>query len=287
MFIAFFSVKLGWGISPVKKLALLSLLVLIPAIADQPKFGLADVHVSSTPGWFAQNNGGVIRDGRYVHREATMLNLIAAAWSVSADTIGDGPSWLDSDLYDVIGKVPEGTTPAEAKLMLQALLAERFGLVLRKATLPMPQYVLSVGRNGSKLKPANASEDSGCRLQRAGQPKMTGAAETERMSCKPDPAAPKPFPNMGTMVRCRNITMAEFAGNLEQATGFFDHPIVNGTGLKGGWDLLIGWSGVNQTARLPPNPNEPAGSAVDPSVPVGLSSYEAVQRELGLKLVKQ
>ncbi|HWF09535.1 MAG TPA: DUF3738 domain-containing protein [Bryobacteraceae bacterium] len=32
---------------------------------------------------------------------------------------------------------------------------------------------------------------------------------------------------------------------------------------------------------------DPAGTARDPAEPVGLSSYEAVQRQLGVKLVKQ
>jgi uncharacterized protein (TIGR03435 family) len=58
----------------------------------------------------------------------------------------------------------------------------------------------------------------------------------------PDPNARKPFPNLRTMARCTNITMAEFARNLEQATGFFDHPIVDETGLEGGWSFLLGFS---------------------------------------------
>lgn len=118
-------------------------------------------------------------------------------------------------------------------------------------------------------------------MKPAGKPKRMQAAGTERMSCKPDPAAPKPFPNMGTMVRCANITMAEFAGSLEQATDFFDHPVVDETGLKGGWNFVIGWSRVNQMPALPANAGQ------DPAEPAGLSSYEAVQRQPGVKLVKQ
>ena len=142
-----------------KKIALLSFLAIMPAFAQQPKFDLADVHVSPTAPGFAQNFGGVLREGRYVNRDATMLNLIEAAYGVSEDAIAGGPSWLNSDLFDVIAKVPDGTTPATANLMLQALLADRFGLVIRKETRPVPRYVLSVGKGGSKLKPG--SGDSG------------------------------------------------------------------------------------------------------------------------------
>ena len=101
-----------------KKITLLSLLSLMPVVAQQPKFDVADVHVSPTARNFAQNFGGVIRDGRYVNRDATMLNLIEAAYGVSEDVIAGGPGWLNSDLFDVIGKVPDGTTAANANLML-------------------------------------------------------------------------------------------------------------------------------------------------------------------------
>jgi len=55
--------------------ALFGLLAVIPVFAQQPKFDIADVHVSPTARTFAQNFGGVLREGRYVNRDATMLNL--------------------------------------------------------------------------------------------------------------------------------------------------------------------------------------------------------------------
>src|SRR5258707_2430424 len=97
-----------------------SLLTIMAALAQQPKFEIADVHVSATARGFAQNFGGVLRSGRYVNRDATMLQLIEAAYGVSEDTIAGGPGWMSSDLFDVIAKIPEGTTPATANLMLQA-----------------------------------------------------------------------------------------------------------------------------------------------------------------------
>jgi uncharacterized protein (TIGR03435 family) len=510
--------------------ALLFTLATIHTSAQQPKFELADVHVSATPRWFAQNNGGLLRDGRYVNRDVTVLNLIEAAYGITEDGISGGPSWLDADIYDVIAKVPDGTTPATVKPMLQALLQERFGLVVRNGKTPMPRYVLTVAKGGSKLKPATGSGDDGCQQQPvgsspgradardpaslpnmkvtchnltspqiaenlhrvaggpintylprdvfdstglegkwdfeleftpigildlkgrdgiklfdavnkqlglnlelkdvpvqtllvesanrkpipnpagvtsalgiaparfeaaiikpanpdvrpagnargselrfvanlktliaqayfiqpnaqndeivglpksadtqlwditaklpstgdgaplaggarppravvtemlrelladqfelkahrenregtayamtlSGKPKMTQASGTERMACKADPNAVKPFPDMVTMVRCTNITMAEFAENLEQVTGYFDHPIVDATGLKGGWNFLFGFS-RNQGPRQP-NPNQQPGDGAEP---IGLTSYEAVERMLGVKLVKQ
>ena len=73
----------------------LSVLTIFTALAQQQTFEIADVHVSSTARGFAQNFGGVLREGKYVNRDATMLNLIVAAYGVSEDTISGGPGWLE------------------------------------------------------------------------------------------------------------------------------------------------------------------------------------------------
>src|SRR3974377_560155 len=105
-----------------KKIAFLSALALIPAYAEESKFEVADVHVSPTARGFAQNFGGVLRAGRYVNRDATMLQLITAAYDVPEDDISGGPGWVSSDLFDVVAKPPDGTPAASAKQMLRTLL---------------------------------------------------------------------------------------------------------------------------------------------------------------------
>lgn len=510
------------------------------APAQQAKFELADVHVSPTAFWFAQNTNGMLRPGLivggvYIYRDATLLSLIQAAYGVTEDMVSGGPSWLKSDLFDVIAKVPassapESSTPASLKPMLQSLLADRFALVVQSESRPTPRYVLGMGKGKPKMKPAAATGgDSGCKQERApivasadgqisspkikaschnmtsqdiantlkqlaggyvtyldhdiidstnlkgawdfdlewtppgggaekgpdsitifdavnkqlgltlelrdvplpglvirsvnrqptpnapevatalvvppprfevavvkpmdpdprtftganspsqfkargplrlliaaafqiqpnaatdkivglpksadsqvwditakypstgegapivtgghtipptvsvllkmiqdlladqfelkthtenreitvyaltvdGKHKLTRADPSERSDCRPDPNAPKPLPNMRTMTSCKNITMDDFARNLEQATGFFDHPIVNETGLEGGWDFMMAF--FNQTQPRPPAPNQ---QNTAPDAPEGLSSYDAVQKQLGLKLVK-
>ena len=113
------------------------------------------------------------------------------------DDIAGGPTWVDTDLFDVVAKVPNGTTPATANLMLQTLLADRFGLVIRKETHPVPRYVLSVGKDGSKLKTAAGSEkeNPGCQLK-AGAGGARGA-----------PGDPASIPNI--KVACHNLTAAK------------------------------------------------------------------------------
>src|SRR5215470_6658988 len=91
-----------------KKIALLSLLAITRVVAVEPKFVVADVHISPTARGFAQNFGGVLRAGKYVNRDATMLNLITSAYGVTEDGV-TGPGWISGDLFDVIAKVPDGT----------------------------------------------------------------------------------------------------------------------------------------------------------------------------------
>jgi uncharacterized protein (TIGR03435 family) len=244
-----------FGRSHMKKIALLSLLTVIPTFSQQPKFELADVHASPTARGFAQNFGGVLRGGRYINRDATMLNLIEAAYGVKEDNIAGGPGWLNSDLFDVVAKVPDGTTPAAANLMLQLLLAERFGLVIHNDTRPVPRYVLTVGKGGSKLKPAGGSENSGC------QPQQQGGGGG-------NPNDPASAPNI--KVACHNLTAAAIADNLHQmAGGYFDHDVVDSTKLEGVWDFDLEWTARGALAAK--------GSA-------SISVFDAVEKQLGLKV---
>jgi uncharacterized protein (TIGR03435 family) len=238
-----------------RKTALLILLVVVPAFAQQPspQFDVADVHVSSTARGFGQNFGGVLREGHYVNRDATMLELIEAAYSIAEDNISGGPGWMGLDLFDVIAKVPDGTTPATANLMLQALLADRFGLVTHRGTQPVPRYVLTVSKGGSKLKAASGSGRPSC------QPVQQPAAP---------PADPASTPNI--KVACHNLTAAAIAENLRQmANGYFDHDVVDATKLEGTWDFDLEWT--------------PRGALAAKGAD-GIPAFDAVEKQLGLKV---
>src|SRR6266404_2924973 len=74
-----------------KKMVVVGLCAAGVAICQQPKFELADVHSSKTSRSAAQNFGGVLRAGKYVNRDVTMLGLIEAAYKVKKDAIAGGP----------------------------------------------------------------------------------------------------------------------------------------------------------------------------------------------------
>ena len=237
---------------------LLAALAIVPASAQSLNFTIADVHVSQTARAFAQNFGGVLREGRYVNRDATMLNLIVAAYGVSEDNVAGGPGWITSDLFDVVARVPDGTTPATANLMLQNLLADRFHLVVRHDTRPVPRYVLSVAKSGPKLQSASGTDRPGC------QPVQQGA---------PPPGPPDPAATPNVKVACHNLTAQQIAENLRQmANGYFEHDVVDTTKLEGSWDFQLEWT--------------PRG-ALAAKGPDGLSVFDAVEKQLGLHVELQ
>ena len=67
-----------------------------------------------------------------------------------------------------------------------------------------------------------------------------------------------------------------------------DHPVVDATGLPGGWNFLMGWTprGLYQPspAAAAEQPDRAVGDAATPNC---ISVFDAVDRELGLKLVRQ
>jgi len=69
-----------------------------------------------------------------------------------------GPDPLSTDRYDVIAKVSPDASKEQRMLMLQALLAERFKLVVHRESKELPIYVLVAGKGGPK---SRAVEDDG------------------------------------------------------------------------------------------------------------------------------
>src|SRR5580693_6792283 len=107
-----------------------------------PAFDLADVHVSP-PASNAFMRGGFVPGGRYELHTASMVDLISTAYGVEADAVFGGPNWLESDRFEIIAKAEPKSTEADRKLMLQALLADRFKLVVHKDEKPQDVFTLT------------------------------------------------------------------------------------------------------------------------------------------------
>jgi uncharacterized protein (TIGR03435 family) len=227
------------------------LAVLIPAVAFGQggdtvlRFEIADVRASPKT-LHPSMRSGVLRPGVYQLKMATMVDLIAAAYGVEGEKVLGGPSWLDTDRFDIIAKAAEGAPQQAVKSMLQTLLAERFKLVVHMDQRPMAAFVLSVGKGKPKLKQSDGSGAAGCRRVAQAGDAATNAVE------------------------CRGLTMEAFVQQLRGMAGdYLTNPVVDETKLDGSWDFTLKWTPRGALAA--------AGAEGSPI-------FDAVENQLGLKL---
>ncbi len=100
-----------------------------------------------------------VSGNRFTEEFASLDDLIMDAFGVKRYQIVNLPSWGDTgkDVYDVEARAAEGQTLslAEARRMLQTLLAERFQLKVHHEMRELPVYALVKGKGAPKLKPTD------------------------------------------------------------------------------------------------------------------------------------
>jgi uncharacterized protein (TIGR03435 family) len=230
--------------------ALLSASVFGQTAQTQAKFDIADVRVSDRQLGVGVT-GNAIREGRYELHNATMLDLIRIAHGVEAEKVAAGPNWLELDRYTVIAKAPVTTSVADARVMLRALLADRFKLAVHEDTRPLTAFAMTVVGGKHKMKEAAGGSAPGCQPQ-------------------PPPQPPEPGVIPRQAAVCKGMTMAALAQLLPRAAGaYLPNPVVDQTGLQGAWDFELSW-----TAR-------PLLSQAGAD---GISVFDALEKQLGLKL---
>jgi uncharacterized protein (TIGR03435 family) len=179
-------------------------------------FDVADVHASPR---------GVRQGPLYLHANRlelhgyTMLELITMAYGVSDEKIFGGPNWLDTDRFEIIAKSERPLNVKTFQPSLQALLADRFGLKIKNDNKPEEIFALTIAKRGL-LKESAAAGDPGC---------------------------DKKLQDSYQILTCHNVTIEYFGNQLRLAApNYFNHPVVDNTGLKGSYDLVVKYSGRGQ-----------------------------------------
>jgi uncharacterized protein (TIGR03435 family) len=90
---------------------------------------------------------------------ASLTLLVSMAFGLNDTDIVAGPSWRDSEHYDVVVQAEDGVALTYEALQprMQRLLAERFKLVTHREPRRVPGYGLVVAKDGPKLKPADGT----------------------------------------------------------------------------------------------------------------------------------
>jgi uncharacterized protein (TIGR03435 family) len=212
---------------------------------------------------------------RYTYRGANFRNLIVRAYGlVDRDQQVSGPGWIDSEHYDLAVTMPASTTETQFQQMLQNLLAERFKLMVHHGTKMLPVYELVVGKNGPKVKesvippPTDAApaEVSFSKKDKDGfvvtPPGYTGQVMTR---------GPGPSGDITQNWFLGRHTMAQFARFLKADVG---RNVIDKTGLTGEYDIRLYYEPLLPGAQVADIPDHPI-----------LSVFDAVEQQLGLKLV--
>jgi uncharacterized protein (TIGR03435 family) len=191
--------------------------------APAAKFEVADVHASVPaenvpPALNTSVRIGVPRNGRYEIRRATIVDLIRTAYGVEADKVVGGPHWLEWNRYDVIARVPASASRETVMPMLQALLADRFGLVLQRELKPVKANAIVRGSGDLRLK--DAATPGTCQQNLS----SNAAAGTLTMT-----------------MNCRGTSIAALAEMLTRSPALagVTGPVVDETGLPGSYDFEL------------------------------------------------
>jgi uncharacterized protein (TIGR03435 family) len=182
------------------------------------------------------------------------------------------PKWVSTDRFDIQARAAGTPTKDQMRLMMQALLADRFKLAVHFETHQVPVLALMLIKPG-KLGPNLRAHTDGPACDAAGAKDVFPPLCNVYMMLGS---------GTGEKAGSRNTTMALLASSLPGLSnasggdGRLDRPVVDQTGLNGKFDFMIEWTRQTDGTR-PPNADVPPDSP-------GTTFLEALHDQLGLKL---
>ena len=88
----------------------------------------------------------------------SLRDLLVYAFRVKPYQIS-GPSWIRDGRWDIVAKLPEGTSQDRVPEVVQSLLIERFDLATHHESRENPAYDLIVDKVGPKLRPSSPEDE--------------------------------------------------------------------------------------------------------------------------------
>lgn len=171
------------------------------------------------------------------------------AYDVQEAQIVGGPAWFAGDRFVIEAKSDDGLPHSvpETREMLQNMLADRFNLRMHRETREGSAYILTIAKNGSKLK---QSEHTATNIRASGNSIQIEGAELSRMT--------------------------------QLLSGVLGRPVIDRTGLHGVYDASLTWGDAPVIDGGTIGTAAPA-----PSDPEHESIFSAIQDQLGLILISR
>jgi uncharacterized protein (TIGR03435 family) len=218
--------------------------------ADRPGFDAVSIRASAPD---ARGGGFNLSPGRLTAKNRNLKDLVAFAYHLHDYQLSGGPGWTDTERYEIVATFPATTTDEQRARMMQAMLADRFSLVIRRDSKEISGYALVAGKYGPKLHVADGSEHG----MMLGRDQATGQRTLTANSAK----------------------LADLASILAD---LLNRPVEDKTQLAGIFDFKMEWTpgsvgeGLMKEAAEKQEP--PADGQTGPSI------FTALQESLGLKL---
>jgi len=185
--------------------------------------------------------------GKVSYRNFPMFAVLVDALGIPPQRVSGAPSWTNTERFDIAAVVEEspsvGETDARARNRerVRTLLEKRCGLRTHRETRMLDSYILIVGRKGHHLVPAKSDEPNVIRL----------SPGRDRLECHGQ----------------------DMDGLADFLWTELDRPVLNQTGLVGGYDFQLDFEPERHDA-----PDIAPASGTKPSL------FAALQDQLGLKL---
>lgn len=238
-----------------------------------------------------QGGPGTSDPGRIRYTFMSLKTLLMNAYDVKGFQIS-GPAWLDSERFDVQATMPPETTKEQFRVMLQNLLAERFGVKVHHETKELPMYSLVVAKGGPKMKESAPEETT----KEGAEPPPQPLPSQPKMGADGFPILPNIGGGRGGIFMIMMPNRARLMGNKQtmkdlatRLSDMLSKPVIDMTELTAKYDFTLTYSPEGMNGMLGPPPGGmiggrgPAdGTANEPESAPTL--FAAIQSDLGLKL---
>jgi uncharacterized protein (TIGR03435 family) len=294
------------------RLTLVSAAILTPAYGQQSaapaktEFDAASIRISPPKTGFhfgpdssSVGGPGTTDPGMFRCSNCTLATLISKAFDLQNYQF-PGRASLGDKTFDVMARIPDGVTQEAFATMLQNLLKDRFSLKYHYTEKNVRGFHLVMGGNGSKLK---ESSDNG-------RPQPAEDLNNRR----PNGSADQHGPSQGAGHTHNGLVSfgasSTYRGD-HQTTGDLARlisdqlsvPVDDQTGLRGKYDIVLTWTGSASNSGHQADgawggaghgdhgggggaPAASGGSGSRPTEASGPTIFEALQSQLGLKLVR-
>jgi uncharacterized protein (TIGR03435 family) len=179
--------------------------------------------------------------GRLFVTNSTLRMLIRTAYGVQDSEIVGGPEWMNVDRFNIEAKGDVGNSPAlpvahagdpsRLQLMMQALLADQFKLIVHRERQEADLYAITLLNGDERLGPALAHSDVDC-MALAAQARQ-GNARTRVQTSRCDLSR-----DVGSLV-IGGRPLSQLANSLSAILG---KTVVDQSGLTGNFDVHLAWT---------------------------------------------